>query len=206
MIIIIYYFSKQNITLNTVFGVGVAMMVYYNIGKARSDDTKIYKQNQDLKIKSIKPKTTFIKNNNDIVDFLFSIQDLYYHNPKTYIEMVKSIDDFLEIAGESKIDKYYSGAEVQTLIMKKRDALNELAYIGTNLPSSKILDDKMHKAIERLEEILNERINIAYKEHEEHIYKNGYNNQTSILHTGPLPKNMYDDILEPNLRIDNDLF
>jgi hypothetical protein len=189
-----------------VFGVGVAIMVYYNISKVRSDDNKTYKQHQELKIKSIKPETSFIKNNNDIVDFLFSIQDFYFHNPRTYIEMVKTIDEFLEIVEERRINKYYNGAEIQTLIMKKRDALNELAYIGTNLTSSKISDEKMYRAIERLEDILNERINIAYKEYEEYIYNNGYNNQTSILHTGPLPKNTYDNILEPNLRFDNELF
>lgn len=206
MIVIVYYFSKHNITIGTVVGIGVALYVYYNIGQVIRNENEIYTQNKKVKLNTIRPRTEFIKDNDDVIDFLFSIQDLYYHNPQTYIEMVKSIDDFFRIYAEMHIKQYYNGAEYETLVMKKRDALNVLAYIGANLQSSKILDNKMIKALERLEDILNEKIENVRREHKEYIYKHGYNNKMNILHTGPLPKNTYDNILEPNIRFDNELF
>jgi hypothetical protein len=83
-----------------------------------------------------------------------------------------------------------------TLLQKEEDIIEKLGS----------LYERGKPGVGEEEDILNKYLDNAYYLYEERIYKHGYDNRTTIIHTGPLPKNVYDNILEPDVHIDNELY
>lgn len=146
----------------------------------------------------LKPDSIHIKNNNELLDFIFSIQDFYYYNPRVFIDMVNSINDFMTIRNENEMSNIYNGYLYSSLLMKKRDALNSLASLAISLPSNRDVDEKLQNALERLEFILNNYLDETYYKYRNNIYKNGYRSDIINVDIGYIPKNTYDGIGNSN--------
>lgn len=138
-----------------------------------------------------------IKQHDEIIDFLFSIQDLYIYNPQEYINLVNSIDNFfnsyeiilLNTNTNDIIDTNYTILDNQ-----KRNAMNSLQNISFNIEPNKHIDKKIQKAIITLDFILTKYMNHVIELHKDNIYKNGYTNNTFILPDKKIkPYNTYYD-------------
>jgi hypothetical protein len=132
------------------------------------------KNNFENKVKHIRPSPEFLENYPDIINFLFSIQDLYANNPATYQEIVQSIKSFITVYEESmKIPKLshenYSIAEI-----KLNNAVNCMnAMIITSIPKNN-MNNKINKACSELYKILIKYLNEIETNIKKDIMFNGY--------------------------------
>lgn len=144
------------------------------------------------------PPTTF-GDKKDLIDFFFSIQDLYQYNPQAYEETINNIESFFSLynivcAGSTGLDfceYYYTIAE-----SKRRNSLNSLHSIIHNLPqnaSHPALTDKLNRAHQRLNTIMTKYINQLYDMCKKDLLKNGYTVFRRPINRGPKEYNIYND-------------
>lgn len=154
---------------------------------------------EQFKKDHIRPAPTTFEDKKDLIDFLFSIQDLYQYNPQAYEEMINSLESFFSLynivcAGSSGLDYceyYYTIAE-----SKRRNSLNSLHSIIHNLPqnaSHPALTDKLNRAHQRLNTIMTEYINKLYNMCKEDLLKTGYTVFRRPINRGPKEYNIYND-------------
>jgi hypothetical protein len=137
----------------------------------------------------------------DLINFLFSIQDLYIYNPQAYGDMTEHIDYILRLYDEVIDDTGLAGSNYYLIQDQKNNALNSLQSILLKMPQNTEYDNKLKNATTILEKILNEYMNKTYVIYERNLYENGYTANTRTIETGPVgydpkSKNMYHDLYE----------
>jgi len=168
------------------------LYIWYDYNRVRSTHVEPRVQEQ-LKVESLTPPPINFVDKNDIVDFLFSIQDWYHFNPLAYEEMTGNLEMFFELYTQIKLgsefcDQYYQLAE-----MRKLAALNALQSMIFTLPTDKVTMDKFNRAHRRLNTILTGYQNRMYNACQYSLLKNGYNINRSVINLGPKEYNTYDD-------------
>lgn len=192
-LLIISYVSKFNIGLSTIFAFVLSYYVYIHlINSSKNTSEKKEKILKD-KIKQLRPKTEIIEKYEDLVNFLFSIQDLYVYNPPAYEEVVNSIKNFLIVYEETiKVpdfaSKNYSVAE-----MKMHNAINSLHSILLNANGNRNLDNKINKSFRILHKILKKYLDEIELIIKKDIKYNGYNVGTLVLDSNRLKPYNYSE-------------
>lgn len=196
-IIVVWYFSRKKLGINYAIGIVIAFYIicYLNTKYVHIDTT--YKEIQQAKVDSINPKLKRTDGYDDVVNLLFSIQDLYPSNPQQYSDAIKSINVFYELYKESQIDKKTSYINYGLMKQFKRDALNSLMSITYGLPSDKRVQDKLNNATIVLDEIMTKHLDQISYFADDYTYKYGYNVDTKIIDYGPKAFNEYEDMFKP---------
>lgn len=196
LIVILWYFSRKKLDVNIIVGLIIAYFVicYLNTRYVRVENT--YKEIQQAKIDSIKPKLKRTEGYDDIVNLLFSIQDLYRFNPQQYSEAIKSINVFYELYKEVQVDRKTSYINYGLMKQFKRDTLNALMSITYGLPSDKRVQDKLNNATIVLDEIMTKHLDQISYFADDYTYRYGYNVDTKIIDYGPKASNEYDDMFK----------
>jgi len=192
-ILTIYLFSKYDIGINILLGFIVAFIIiiylYNNVKTIENEKQKIIKNKHNLII----PEQKISKKYNDVVDFLFSIQDFYIHCPLNYIQMVESIDNFFKTYEEILIDNNSINMNYSILIDQKRNALNSLSMITYGLSANISYDKKLQNSIVYLTNLLDTFINNIIENHKDILFYKGYNNKTKIINNDKIvPYNTYE--------------
>ena len=197
LIIIIWFFSRKKLSTNIIIGIIIAYFVicYLNTRYVRINDT--YKEIQQAKKDIINPKLKRTDGYDDIVNLLFSVQDMYPSNPQQYSEAIKSINVFYELYREVQIDKKTCYVNYGLMKQFKRDALNALISITYGLPSDKRVQDKLNNATIVLDEIMTKHLDQISYFADDYTYRYGYNVDTKIIDYGPKPSNEYEDMFKP---------
>ncbi len=167
-----------------------------NISREEEEEEKEEEEdkNYETKLENIVPNVDDI-GKDDVIDFLFSIQEMYEYNPLSYEEMIDYIKAFLTIYdiifdGPARFSDYY----YQIAESNKINAVNSLHSIIHKLPTdNKSLMDKHTRAHKRLETILTYYLNELYDKCQDNLLKNGYSVYTRAINLGPKEYNTYDD-------------
>ena len=194
MIIGYLVFRNKKVGLNVILGLVCAIVVILYIYDKNKVLLETVNEEYDKKLSSIEPTLkTSSKDNRDLIDFLFSIQDFYGYNPQTFEEMIDNINGLLKI--EQMIVTTTDDCEKRYHIAfnKKNNAINCLNSVIYSIPASGDLTDKLVRSHKRLETLLNKKINKLYDLCYQNLAINGYNVNTSSINTGPNPANMYLD-------------
>lgn len=177
----LYTFSKINISLSVVYGTFIILLFLYfaNENYVRTKNTS----NDILKIKqeTLFPKSQSINNYDDIVNFLFSIQDFYIYNPPAYEDMIESLNHFFILYEEILNNNELAGKHYDVLIDKVKIILNSLQSIIYNFPINVEYTKKLNYSVFVLQSILNKYLENIIKINENNIYKYGYNIKTRII-------------------------
>jgi hypothetical protein len=202
-----FIFSKFNITLATIFGFVIAIFIIRYISEKNMTINETEKQINNEKITMIKPKLKFLKKEKNIVNFLFSIQDLYKYNPQAYEELIFNLEDFYEIMQNIELLNGDIGMYYDLLIDKKRNTLNSLHSIYILSEDNVEINKKIVVSLEILEDILNKDLDKAVFIYKEYLFKNRYNVNTKIIDTSNIvAKNTFDtQILDNNNKIEHRL-
>ena len=204
IIFLIFYifFKNYEIKLNVIVGMIFAFLciIYINEKnkKTKNDDVNL----RQKKAKIIEPEVKKLKKYNDIIDFLFSIQDLYIYNPQAFEEMHHNITNFFIVYEDILKNKKQTNNLYNIADKNMNDSINNLHSIIYNLPENDInVRNKLHVAMDVLEKILNKYLNEIYEYHIDNL-NNGYNVDYKIINTGPKEHNYYgDDITNFNFII-----
>jgi hypothetical protein len=191
LIISLIIFNKIDIKTNQIFGllIGILIIIYLRLDDINnnSDDSV----RQEIKKNTIKPEINRIKKYEDILNFLFSIQDLYIYNPEAYEELVINLELFLEIYENTKIDNKFYTQYYKIAYKVKRECLNGLNSIVYNAADKIEVRNKIEDSIVVLEGILNKYTKELYEICHEKIDEYGYNMKTIPVNNHFKPANEY---------------
>ena len=193
LIIFLAIFRLLPIGINIVFGIGLAVLLVLYLNSKKQYDEKQKEELMDSKKKQIRPKPIRIQDYEDLVNFIYSIQDLYIYNPQSYEEMIDEIDNFLLIYEEAKNIPNLSGINYGLMDKYKLNAINSLHAIIYNLTNHKSMIDKLNRATDELDVILNKYSMEIYNQYQVYLVKYGYQNSTKLINKGPKEGNYYED-------------
>jgi len=201
-IAILYYISQFSVSIGLFMGVIIVIVVIYLLNRKENAHKDVHEDILERKRNSIRPNINKspIKQNDELINFIFSIQDFYIYNPEAYENMIDNIEQFLMVYRNVEIDEFYSGYQYEILDDRKRDALNHLHSIIIRVPVDMRVYDKLNRATARLEDIFNKYMNKVYYNHQNKIYHKGYTTNIRIItpSNSPKPKNSYEDLWDKN--------
>lgn len=191
-IVVVYFISNINTDLNFIFGVGCGIAIIWLL--MHNNRQAEIKQNEieEKKINAIRP---FPKNaGNDVLNYLFSIQDFYEYNPQAYEDMVEQIDQFFERYDETTKDNSLAGVNYELMKSYQANIINSLHSIIFKLIPNKQYDKKLEHAIKAIRQILDGYLDKIIYINNKYIFNTGIKNTTKFISKSTVqPINMYDD-------------
>jgi len=191
IILCLVIFKRFTVGINVILGLFVAVVIILY----RHEDIIINKKRDidyhNLKLETIKPHPIKLDKYNDIVDYLFSIQEFYEYNQQSYEEMIDNIDMFIIIYEELIVGERFCENKYDMASVNKNNALNALHSIFFNIPSEKNITNKFNRSLLELENILNNYLEKMYNICQEKLVMDGYSIERKIINRGPKPSNIY---------------
>ncbi len=186
LLIILAFLSNINIGIGLLF-LGVIILFIYK------------KEQYESKLDIIKPELNIGNSNSDcdsgindeLIKFVFSVQDFYVFNPAAYDEFVESINSFKNIYDTIFSGKGLANYNYQLAENERKNILNSFHSLIYNLPPSKPHNSKFNESLERLEGILNVYMNNLYDRCVDYAYCNA-NVTTRPINRGPAEYNTFD--------------
>lgn len=193
ILVFLSIFLRLNIELNVILGLVLAVILILYFNTKNQFDKKEIKNIYDKKESLIRPKSKKLRSDKypELVDFIFSIQDMYKYNVPAYEEMILTIDDFLELYEQSKITFKLAGMNYNLAEEKRRDAVNALHSLIYGLPTNKQLVHKLEESTQKLYKLLGEKLDDINTINTNYILINGYSVDTIITNRGPHAVNFY---------------
>lgn len=194
---ILWFISRQNLGINVLIAmiIGAFVINYMNHRSVKTNDTQ--EDIKNIKIDAIEPKiSNDTKKQDDIINFLFSIQDMYVYNPTQYIEMITNINNFYDLYKETDVDNQTSYVNYDLMKQYKRNALNSLSSIIFSLPDDRRVRDKINMSASILDTIMTKNLDQISYIIDNYTYKHGYSVDTKIIDYGPKASNEYEDMFK----------
>lgn len=153
------------------------------------ENTDIIKQKYD----SIRPHMETVGEFDDIINLLYSVQEMYIYNPQAYEEVVDNINEFLEIYKQSKMFPELAGSNYPLADKAHCNAINAIHSIIYNLPPNKFFINKLERAVENLDTILSTYLSEIYEINNIQNKSYGYNANSVVINKGPRAINFYEN-------------
>ena len=196
-IAIIWIFTQKELGINILIALLVGFFVINYLNYRTTTNAETIDNIQNIKKDIIRPKLyEQTKKQNDIVDFLFSIQDLYMYLPQQYEVMVNSINYFYDLYNDIIIDHKTCYANYDTMKRFKRDALNALMSLIYTIPEDIRVRKKINESVLVLDKIMTKDLDQISYIIDDYTYKNGYSVDTKIIDYGCKAVNEYEDIFQ----------
>ncbi len=193
IIILIFLFITNNMRIKLNHIVGLLIGIIFVLFKYQNNINNLNQKDKQLveKIKVIdnnnknREDIGKIKEYNEIVDFLFSINEFYKINQETFEDLIDNLNNFLLIYEDIKIDnknyteKYIISENIKNNIM---NILHSFIYsIGNHYE----LVNKLNHSCNILNKILNKYLEELYDICQKKLIIYGYNINTKPLYNGP---------------------
>jgi len=158
-----------------------------------------------------KKKQKLIKINNanriieheDVLNILYSIEGYYYYNQQAYIDLIKYLENFLEIVDLCYIDEHYSTNLYPNLRDLKKLIMNSLISFEIKLPKEYNVKDVINDMCSTLDKYMHE----VYLIHENYIKNKGMDYTVNIIIPNrPDGYNIDNNILEPHKKLHFNVF
>lgn len=182
---LILYKILSSITINIqiIFSLVITSIIIFII----YDKDKIYKITGDkdieFKLNSIYPKPKHFKNQNRLIDFIYSIKDYRPYNPDSFDKMLQCIDNVLKIYNDIQIDTLYCNLNLDVAKDNMTNSLNYLHSLIYKLPANNYVENRHRLAIERLYDILNTYIQDIINICNNKIKQNGFNTTSKWIYS-----------------------
>lgn len=191
-LVTLFLFTKFDIKLNVLVALLIAALVIIYVNyQNQLEQTKI-ENIYNIKQESIRPKSVIINKYNEYVDLLFSIQDIYAYNPPAYENLIENLEIFLELYEEAKIANELAGLNYGLADVRQSRILNNLHSIIYNIPTNRILIDKLNRAVAKLDDMTDLMLNEMITINKNHIESNGYTRDSVVIVQGPKESNYYE--------------
>ena len=201
LLLFIFIFNKFEIKLNFIFGIFIAVLIILYSDKYTKNEINNNNNIKQTKINHIRPPlSNNITEYNNIVDFLFSIQEFYSYSPANYQDMVDNIDNFFILYNQSNKIPKVSGINYTIAQKYKSKSLNSLQTLIFSLPSSvhKYYIDKLDRATEQLDFMLSSYLQDIYTINDNYVKSNDININTKFLNNNkddkPKPSNYFEEL------------
>jgi hypothetical protein len=194
-IIILWLFTGTDIGINILIAIIVGAFIVSYLNHQHITNEYTHDKIENIKKETIVPNLSEkSKQHNNIVDLLFSIQDMYAYAPQQYEEMIKNINYFYEFYKLSFIDEKTVYINYELMQQFKRDALNSLSSMIYSLPDDKRISNKLDAAAVVLDDNMTKHLDQISYLVDKCTFDNGYFVDTKVIDYGPKASNEYNDI------------
>lgn len=181
VIIIITIFSKMIVEINILIGIivafGMISILYYNYSVDQMNSDELFEQKKKL----IYPQPTELLLHNEMVDFLFSIQEFYSYNPQAYEDMIEQIDIFFKLYNEVHNNNDLASIDYELMTDHMNSAINSLQSLVFKMTPDVKRDQKLKNAVLTLRKICETYLNEVYLIYQERLYEVGYTTNTKLI-------------------------
>jgi hypothetical protein len=197
LLFILWLFSKRDIGVNMLIAIIIGWFTISYLNFKSESSINLQEKIQNIKKDNITPKLSDdAKDHKEIVDIIFSIEDLYVYNPLQHGDVIKYINYFYDLYKQSFIDNKTAYINYGLMKQYKRDALNSLMMIIFSLPEDKTVRDKINASAAVLDELMTKHLDQISYITSDYTYKNGYSIDTVVIDYGPKAANEYDDMFK----------
>jgi len=198
---ILWVFSRLTIGLNIVLGSMVMLLAIYWMDNRAQSNHLAHAQANQTKLAMITPQTNELQDNlpahKDMVDMLYSIQDMRPYNPLEYDAMLESIGYFFDQYTQVQTDQSKCYLAYERARGFKDTALNCLKSLIFGLPWDIRTRDRLNGSVNRLDLLMSEYLDQIRYMADDWLYRHGYDMDTKIITYGADPANHYDDMFKP---------
>jgi hypothetical protein len=129
----------------------------------------------------------------ELVDFFFSIQDLYKYNPQAYEEVVFNVDSMMTIYEDVKKEVRHCKENHDVAEEKKRNAINALHSIVYSLEDNQVVTRKLNRSVRILQKLLTQFTDEILEDCKLMVDRNGFDTKKHYieLNKGPRAYNEY---------------
>ncbi len=178
--IVFVFIININVNLSIFLGVIISYYIFRQLINASKNHQNKKQQIFENKLKMIRPSAKSLKKYPEVVEFLFSIQDLYISNPATFEEIVESIKSFFIVYEESMRITKLSHQNYSVADNKLNNAVNCVHALILTSESHPNLNKKINLAYNKLYNILMKYLNEIELNIKKDIKFNGYNIHTKV--------------------------
>jgi hypothetical protein len=194
-IIILHFFYKYDIKLNILYGSIVASIIIYLLAQHKKEKQELTKKNNEEKKNIIEPQihgNYESENYDDIINFVFYVQDLHKYAELNYIDFINQLNDFIISYENAKygnnVGLYY------TLANRKRyNVLNSFHALLFGFSETKIMMNKIKDGLYKINNILQKYLDELEILHKKQIKENGLNEETYLIDKGEKSYNYFID-------------
>lgn len=157
--------SRVNITVHVIVGliVGILIVYYYNEKNVYTGHVFLKSMKDILNSNLMKPdKNKHLAKNSELVLFLDGHKEYYRYNPKLWNDLVRYINNFLHIMNDIEIGVERFNMDYDTMKGLKRKIMNTFHSFVHRIPHTPHSNDKFHIGMERLENLLNQDIDVTH--------------------------------------------
>ena len=159
-IIILFIFKKLELKVESLIILIISFMIFKflidNRYKNNIDDI-----NKTEKIlNNLKGDTKFLHYDKNLIYFFDFIKEYNIYNKRDYEDLITIINNILRIESDLDIGTQYCKYDVDTAILFKKNAINIFHSFIHSLPSNKVINNKHSWALEELNNILTNHLNI----------------------------------------------
>jgi hypothetical protein len=197
LLLTIFICKKFKVSINIFIPILIGWFIISYLNHQSITDDETQEEILKLKEKTINNKLPKIVKNDDVINYLFSIQDIYQYNPQTYENMNNNIKEFFKLYKVSFVNRKNADINYGLMENYKREALNSLHSIIFNLPDDNRARQKLNNSILVLDKILTKYLDQISYVSDNYKFKNNIDNQTIMINYGSKPFNEYDDIFQP---------
>ena len=192
---------KILISINLSSTIFFAILFSFLITYINYDKDKIYtstkKKNLDFKLNNLYPNPNHFKNQNNIIEFVYSIKDFRDYNDDSFDKMIKCIDNVLQLYKDVKIGTVNTNHHVDNIKDNKQKAINYLHSIIHSMETSNVIIDKHTTALHTLDTLLDNYLQESITISNNKLKKEGYNTSSKYIYKDEL-QGIHDTSLDSN--------
>ena len=181
--LVLYVISHYEIKLNILFGFIISSLLITYLYLNFTENKEKHDERINTEKSLIIPKSKELDKYEEIVDFLFSIQDFYTNNSLAYEDLIMYLDNFFISYREVMNNNEMAGINYSNMVDQKNNSLNTLQSIIFNMLPNNSRDKKLNDAVNKLDSLLNVYLKKVHYINEKYIYDNGFNVKTKLLDT-----------------------
>lgn len=200
----ILLFSRIPVSGTNIIGliIGICLVIYINDKRKQEGDTFLSAMNMLLSSPLMKPQyNRDLPRNSEFVIFIGSHQEYYHYNPMLWNQFVRLINNYLKLDHEIKLGTEHYNMDYDALKDIKRNIMNVFHAFIHKLPHTVSSNDKFHRGMARLEELLKVEVDTMHrliaKKNSEEI------NSGSVFHYKNHPRGFEKPGIGKNTRLDN---
>lgn len=151
------------------------------------------KNRHEKQLTAIRPYPIHFGEHQEIIDFVFFIQDLYAYNPPAFEEMIENLTAFFSIKKDMEAGVWNPSYYYQIAESKKDNAQNSLHSVIHALPNDPGLTDKFNRSHYQLGVLLAKHLGDMYNICKQRVVTYGLNKWVAPIEKGPKAWNTYHD-------------
>jgi len=157
---IILVINKLKLDTQSILIMAYGVVLFYLLVNNKYQNNNDDLGSTEKKLKNLPVKTNYLFRDRNLIDLLDFISDLSIFDPKSYNNLIQTIDNFMTLEQDIETGTKYCRYDVENALELKKKALNILHGFNHSIPSQTVLIEKIKWSQNELDRILIQHLNI----------------------------------------------